>query len=175
MLIAFTGTQSTGKTTLLNRLREDKDFEGFTFIDEITRNVGKEGMKINENGTDATQIAIMNAHIANSCKDNAIMDRCALDGVVYTEWLYNEGNVTESTYKYAENIYKSLINKYDYIFYLEPEFALVDDGVRSANIEFRDMILDLFRKRIAKDHIKVTQLTGSVEERVSQLKKAIEK
>lgn len=175
MLIAFTGTQSTGKTTLLNKLREDKDFEGFTFIDEITRNVGKAGMKINENGTDATQIAIMNAHVANSYKDNAIMDRCALDGVVYTEWLYNEGKVTENTYKYAENIYRSLINKYDYIFYLEPEFALVDDGVRSANIEFRDMILELFRKRIAKDRVKVIQLTGSVEERVSQLKKAMEK
>ena len=175
MLIAFTGTQSTGKTTLLNKLREDKDFEGFTFIDEITRNVGKAGMKINENGTDATQIAIMNAHVANSYKDNAIMDRCALDGVVYTEWLYNEGKVTENTYKYAENIYRSLINKYDYIFYLEPEFALVDDGVRSANIEFRDMILELFRKRIAKDRVKVVQLTGSVEERVSQLKKAMEK
>ena len=65
MIVSFTGAQSTGKTTLLNELKKWKELEGYVFIDEITRNVSKLGMNINEKGDDATQTAIMNAHIEN--------------------------------------------------------------------------------------------------------------
>ncbi len=88
MKIAFTGAQSTGKTTLLNRMKHDPMFNlEFDFRDEITRRMQRKGLSINEGGNDITQLLIMNSHIKNSLIDNVIMDRCALDGLVYTDWM----------------------------------------------------------------------------------------
>ena len=79
MIVSFTGAQSTGKTTLLNQMRNWECLKDYTFIDEITRNIKKKGMSINEKGNDDTQTAIMNAHIENLKKgDNLILDRCSL-------------------------------------------------------------------------------------------------
>ena len=68
MKIAFTGAQSTGKTTLLNEMRYI--VSNYTFIDEITRSVAKQGVSINESGTDSTQMLIMKSHFKNSLLEN---------------------------------------------------------------------------------------------------------
>src|SRR6056300_857795 len=81
MRIAFTGAQSTGKTTLLNALKADEAFRyKYEFIDEITRRMQKKGLKINEAGGNTTQLLIMNEHIKNLLYENVIMDRCMLMG-----------------------------------------------------------------------------------------------
>ena len=67
MLIALSGAQCTGKTTLLNALRNDKAFQDrFMFIDEIVRTLQRKGFKINEAGTDETQLAVMHEHETNT-------------------------------------------------------------------------------------------------------------
>ena len=176
MIISFTGAQSTGKTTLLNELKKWKEFEDYVFIDEITRNVSKLGMNINEKGDDATQTAIMNAHIENLKKgDNLILDRCSLDGVVYTHYLYSHGKVSKDTFDYARQVFIETCLKYDKIFYLKPEFDIVDDGVRSSSVQFRDEIADIFERYIAEFNLRkwnVVELSGSVEERLKAIKKA---
>ena len=86
MKIAFTGAQSTGKTTLLQAVKSNEEFRyKYEFIDEITRRMVKKGLKINEAGGNTTQLLIMNEHIKNLLYQNVIMDRCVLDGVVYTD------------------------------------------------------------------------------------------
>ena len=176
MIVSFTGAQSTGKTTLLNELKKWKEFEDYVFIDEITRNVSKLGMNINEKGDDATQTAIMNAHIENLKKgDNLILDRCSLDGVVYTHYLYSHGKVSKDTFDYARQVFVETCLKYDKIFYLKPEFDIVDDGVRSNSVQFRDEIADIFERYIAEFNLRkwnVIELSGSVEERLKAIKKA---
>ena len=176
MIISFTGAQSTGKTTLLNELKKWKEFEDYVFIDEITRNVSKLGMNINEKGDDATQTAVMNAHIENLKKgDNLILDRCSLDGVVYTHYLYLHGRVSRDTFDYARQVFIETCLKYDKIFYLKPEFDIVDDGVRSSSVQFRDEIADIFERYIAEFNLRkwnVVELSGSVEERLKAIKKA---
>ncbi len=176
MIISFTGAQSTGKTTLLNELKKWKEFEDYVFIDEITRNVSKLGMNINEKGDDATQTAIMNAHIENLKKgDNLILDRCSLDGVVYTHYLYLHGRVSRDTFDYARQVFIETCLKYDKIFYLKPEFDIVDDGVRSSSVQFRDEIADIFERYIAEFNLRkwnVVELSGSVEDRLKAIKKA---
>ena len=174
MKIAFTGAQSTGKTTLLNRLKHDPMFNlDFDFRDEITRRMQKKGLSINEGGSDITQLLIMNSHIKNSLIDNVIMDRCALDGLVYTDWMYDNKKVSHWVREYAENVFNLLIDRYDHIFYLVPEFSLEDDGIRSTNLKFRDDIVDLFDHYIKEYKIPVTKLTGTVEQRLNKIKETI--
>lgn len=86
MFIALSGAQCTGKTTLLNALRNDKNFYNrFTFVDEIVRTLQKKGFKINEAGTDETQMAVMNTHVENiDLPGDVLVDRCALDCMAYT-------------------------------------------------------------------------------------------
>ena len=170
MKIAFTGAQSTGKTTLLEALKANQSYKyDYEFVDEITRRMVKKGLKINEEGSDTTQLLIMNEHIKNLLYPNVIMDRCMLDGVVYTRWLYEHNNVSQWVWDYAQNVFDKYINRYDYIFYLAPEFDIVDDGVRSINTDFRDEIVDLFEDYISMFSLPVVHLTGTVEERLEKI------
>ena len=106
MKIAFTGAQSTGKTTLLQAVKSNEEFRyKYEFIDEITRRMVKKGLKINEAGGNTTQLLIMNEHIKNLLYQNVIMDRCVLDGVVYTDWLHWEGKVQTWVWEYAKNVF----------------------------------------------------------------------
>jgi len=174
MKIAFTGAQSTGKTTLLTELKSVAPYSyTYTYIDEITRRMIKRGVQINEGGDDVTQLLIMNSHLKNVLSDNVIMDRCALDGVVYTRYLYNRGQVSEWVMDYAEKVFQLIIEKYDHIFYLQPEFAIQHDGVRSTDEGFRDQIAKLFSEYILECEVPVVHLTGTVQDRLTQIKEVI--
>jgi nicotinamide riboside kinase len=180
MKIAFTGAQGTGKTTLLNELKQmfpysPDSYMGaqYTFIDEITRNMLKHGLSINEKGTDVTQLLIMNSHLKNVLAGNVVMDRCALDGVVYTRYLHNRGQVSDWVMDYAERVFQMIISEYDYIFYLVPEFDLKDDGTRSTSIDFRNQIVDIFNTYILECEIPVIRLTGNLQQRINQIKEAV--
>jgi nicotinamide riboside kinase len=173
MKIAFTGAQSTGKTTLLNKLKEDSNYYTFTFVDEITRRMTKHGLQINEGGDNMTQLLIMNSHLKNILKGDVIMDRCVLDGVVYTRYLYEKGQISEWVMDYAEKIFQLIIENYDYIFYLIPEFDIKDDGVRSIDSDFRNQIVKLFDQYILECEVPVIRITGSLEERIKQIKEAV--
>jgi nicotinamide riboside kinase len=169
MKISFTGAQSTGKTTLLEAIKQNEEFRyKYEFIDEITRRMVKKGLKINEAGGTTTQLLIMNEHIKNTLYTDAIMDRCVIDGVVYTHWLWKEGKVEEWVFDYSVKVFNYYKDRYDYIFYLKPEFDIVDDGMRSTNTQFRDEVVDLFDTYIKQLNVPVITLTGSVQERLEQ-------
>ena len=185
MRIAFTGAHSTGKTTLLNELKNDKQFNlEYEFIDEITRRMTKKGLKINEGGDDMTQILIMTEHIRNVYGGRAdrlvrsihqIYDRCALDGIVYSHWLLDKGKINRSCFDACELIYKKLKNKYDVIFYTSPkDVKLVDDGERSIDIHFREDIISLFNMYMDSYKGKIVVLEGPVEERLQTIKETLE-
>jgi len=182
MIISFTGAQSTGKTTLLNLIKDLNPY--LDSIDEVTRRIKREyNLPINEDGGDITQTMIMSDHIANIFRkydSDVIFDRCALDGVVYTQWLYNKGKVSKEVLQWAKKIYNTLIDKYDAIFVTSPEdVPLVDDGERSVDIDFREEIIDIFNMYI--DDIKIYSrevnlfvVEGSIEERMKYIKNVLE-
>lgn len=176
--VAFSGAQSTGKTTLLNALRKSADFKDCKFWDEITRQIKEQGFEINEQGTDATQLKIMQEHKRRVTVEDSglvIFDRCSLDGLVYTQYLYNKGQLTKETLDEATRVFEETISSWDAIFFLRPEFEIVDDGVRSVNVEFHRNIVFLFNHFIEKYNLQVIQLTGSVEDRVQQFKVELSK
>ncbi|MDH3927677.1 MAG: ATP-binding protein [Deltaproteobacteria bacterium] len=182
MIVSFTGAQSTGKTTLLNLIGDLNPY--LDSVDEVTRRIKREfDLPINEDGSDVTQSMIMADHIANVYRkydSDVILDRCAMDGVVYTHWLYNTGKVSKSVLKWAQTIYQELISNYDVIFYTSPDdVPLVDDGERSVNMDFRDDILTLFDDYISGLIISgeadnIYKVKGTVEERMTFIKKVLE-
>ena len=191
MIFSFTGAQSTGKTTLLEHLKcKNLSNHSFEFIPEVTRLVRREyEVPINEGGDDMTQMLIMTEHIRNIYKDrtdslirgvNKILDRCALDGIVYTHYLLDKGKISRTTYDACELIYKKLRNEYDVIFYTSPDdVELVDDGERSIDKHFREDIIGLFDMYLQYDIIekgpRVILLEGTVEERLETIKSTLDK
>jgi nicotinamide riboside kinase len=177
MIVSFTGAQSTGKTTLLNRLVEKNP--NVTFVEEVTRRVKRlYDVPINEDGGDVTQFLIMADHVQNlfskDKSDLTVFDRCAVDGVVYTRWLQLQGMVSAEVYSACCKIYDAIIDQYDVIFYTDPaDVKLVDDGERSVNVDFRNDIIKLFNDKLeGLDNVVV--LSGSVEERLNIVKKTVE-
>ena len=188
MIFSFTGAQCTGKTTLLKHLYKENGDYPFVFIPEVTRLIRREyNMPINEGGDDLTQMLIMTEHVRNVFRDRTdyiirgvhqIFDRCALDGIVYSEWLLNEGKISRSCYEGCELIWKKLKNRYDVIFYTNPEdVKLVDDGERSVDKRFRDQIIDIFNMYLDRKDFEaeVVELKGSVKDRLKTIKSTLDK
>lgn len=170
MIISFTGAQSTGKSTLLDRIKLNERFRKFNVVPEITRTLkSKYNLKINEDGNDITQLAILNGHLDNFLKyknKDVILDRCILDGLIYTCYLYNTKKVSGEVASYAEFLTKKLIDHVDVLFYTEPDIPLKDDGERSSNEEFRNIVIQLFEEAINHFDLNVIRLKGTVEERL---------
>lgn len=175
MKIAFTGAQGVGKTTLLDILEKCFKFkEPVDFVRNLTRNVAKSGHNINGDGDDNTQLLIMQAHKA--VIDNprsVVVDRCALDGLVYTTYLYRTGKVSESVYNDCLELFNEYIKGYDYLFYIKPEFPITGDEYRSAKEDYQKTIASIFEEIITAYNVPVIQLTGTVGDRLATVLKYI--
>ena len=170
MKIGITGAHSVGKTTLLNALRSEKLFERYAICDEVTRRVKSYGLPINEDGTDTTQILIMKEHIYNLFMyDDMITDRTSLDGLVYSRYLFKHNKISDKTMRLVNDIFSRTWDQYEHVFYIEPEFEIVDDGVRSTDNQFRDEIAELFQTTIEKRALTMRRVKGTVRNRVNTI------
>ena len=167
LLTSFTGAQSTGKSTLLDMCMSlllgnsetnaysAVDRDKWVFIPEVTRLIKRQhGVNINEQGTDDTQLLILNQHLINTIqfkqnlKDQGcyyMMDRCIMDGYVYSKYLHNHGRIDDDTMNIAESMYRKLIPSLDAIFYTHPDdVSIHDDGERSIDPDFRNEIIEIY-------------------------------
>ena len=79
-------------------------------------------------------------------------------------------------YVYACQLHDILIKKLDLVLYTDPaDVQLVDDGVRSIDIEFRNDIIRLYDEYLnTKCHsVKIVTLTGDVPTRLNTIKQSI--
>ena len=178
MLIGFTGAQSTGKSTLLEAMCCDEHYRKCSFVKEVTRKVAGKGLNINDAGDDVTQLFILSEHLYNHHSDEEcmILDRCIIDGYIYTRWLYEQQKVSEWVYVHACKLHDILVKKLDVVFYTEPEdVKLVDDGTRSTNVDFRNDIIRLYDEYLNTRHhvFKIIRLKGDVASRMSTIKKSL--
>lgn len=175
MRIGISGAQSVGKTTLLNALRSEKLFEKYAICDEVTRRVKSYGLPINENGTDSTQRLIMNEHIVNVyMHTDMLTDRTVLDGLVYSDYLYSHAKINMPTLEYVNQVFDKVWPMYDHVFYIEPEFDIVNDGIRSNDVVFRDKIANLFELAMEKRKLSMHRVKGSVRDRVTTIMNYLE-
>ena len=117
----------------------------------------------------------MNEHIVNVfMHDRMLTDRTALDGLVYTTYLYKHAKVNTKTYVYATEVFNQVWKQYNHVFYIEPEFDIVDDGVRSVDIDFRNEIADMFEAIINNKKLTLHRVKGSVRNRVNSIMDLLE-
>jgi len=173
MVISFTGAQSTGKSTLLSKLQLEDRFRKFNFVPEITRGLKKKyNLDINQDGNELTQLLTINSHLYNNLDykgTDVLLDRCILDGLVYTTYQYHKKKIPVEIYNYSEYLFKKLIGELDIILYTEPDIPLVDDGERSVDKEFRETIVNLFEEAIDHYKLNVIRLSGSVDNRIKTI------
>tara|TARA_Y100001951_G_C11208713_1_gene221654 strand:- start:25 stop:600 length:576 start_codon:yes stop_codon:yes gene_type:complete len=179
MIISFTGPQNSGKTTLIDECK--KEFrDKFVYIQGITRDVLKRGLELNEQGDDIAQLFIINGQLNAAYQKNSndvIIDRSILDVFVYTSYQYESGKISKWVYEYCEKIYDKIIDRYDILFYCDPNIPFNDDGIRSTNKFFRDAIAGFFEYKINSDKRlkgKVIRLYGDINNRMNIIKSVLQ-
>lgn len=183
MLIAFTGPQSSGKTTLIDLLKDYTAKEGIEidYKPSATRSLKDKGFTINNLGEtfDDTQREVLKSHLDNieyyeQHGGNLILDRCMLDGVVYTRYFYNQGKVSDKVMNYGESLLKKCYPTYNIVFYLDPTgVPLVADNERSTDVVFRKDIIEIFNEYLLE--YKAIKLTGSIDNRFKTITDTISK
>ena len=168
--VALVGASSTGKTTVYELLKNK--LPKFDFINESTRTVGGYGFPINEEGTDATQLAISSFHLEALLRPyNLILDRCYMDLVVYSKFMKN---IDSRTFEYIEDTWNRVKKEYTHYVYFPIEFESVDDGVRSIDEKWRndiDLEFQCILDGVRKPYLTVT---GSPMQRLEQILKFID-
>lgn len=168
---AFTGTHSTGKTTVLDALYNTK----YKIFKSITRTKGNG--KINKECTSESQLHLINETV-NYYKDvekvNSLEDRCFIDTYAYNLYFHKKQLIDDETLMYCYNEFVNYINFHNHIFYFKAEFKNVIDDVRIDDEDFRVSVEENIEK-ILETYYKdrYTTISGTVEERVKIIKKCI--
>ena len=175
MKILISGTQCSGKTTLLRALQEQPKFKDFDFVIEMVRNLTKEGVKVNEKSDDESQLRILDATIKQlQITKPTIYDRSILDVFCYSRYFRELGQMTNKTLEIVKEQFNKHIDEFDYIFITRPEFDVVPDGFRSIDIKYRNRINEIFDEIIREYGLITYDLTGSVEKRLNKFLSIVE-
>lgn len=145
MRIALIGSHSTGKTTVFEMLKQNKDLAHYYFAKEPTHEIVDYDFKINVESTDCSQLAMLSIYMENMLLPNSIQDRCILDNYVYALYLHRKGIISNNIVKFIWKKVLNHIKEYDYLFYFPIKFPLRDNNFRSVNKEFQEEIDKIFR------------------------------
>jgi nicotinamide riboside kinase len=159
--IAIAGSHSTGKSTLARRLARRL---GIKYLPDIVRQEAvKKGFTINENTPPQVQMwLVMRQWELENTSNRWVADKCLFDYQVYGEVVLKDRDFL--------NVIKKIVAKakYDHVFWVPIEIPLEDDGVRSANEKFREIIQKRYAAFLKKRGVKAITVRGSKEERVRQ-------
>lgn len=166
---AITGAHGTGKSTLLNALR---NIPGYEFSVSVTRS---SGATLNQEGDDDGQIKILNSIIEYELnnhvyKKDYILDRSFIDFYAYTIYLRRNLRVSDETLKRVEEEFDKRKTNYTMVFYLPIEFDIEQDGVRSNDIDFQKEIDEIIKYILLEKEINFIPIIGDVQQRVDEIK-----
>ena len=170
MKIGLCGTMSVGKTTLVNRLKELKQFKDYEFATERSKYLNDLGIPLNTDSTLKGQTIFLAERCAELIKENIITDRTVIDVMAFTNLARS---IDFKDKEYFEDYARVFVGEYDYIFYISTEGTVMEDnGVRETDLEYRDdidkaiiKILNKFGHRCKNVHM----LKGSTEDRIEQM------
>jgi nicotinamide riboside kinase len=168
--IGLCGTHSSGKTTLLNMLKEE--FKTVNLVSEAAR---KCPFPINEKTGFKSQEWIFREQVRQELNaplnEITISDRTVYDQLAYIMYAYELGNITHEEYEVLQRYISAWGWTYDYIIYLPIEFPLVEDGIRSTSEDYRRIIDDKIQLILMDyDKDKIATVTGRPKERVEKIK-----
>lgn len=172
MKIGFCGTISVGKTTLVKELANLPEFKDYFVATERSKYLRDLGIPLNTDSTVNGQILFLAERASELLRPNLITDRTVLDVVAFTN---SAKTIKSEQKKYIERLATSMLDQYDYIFYVSPEgVELEDNGVRIVDQEYRMLIdkeiQDLLWFYLNGNYL---ELKGSTEERIKTILKAL--
>lgn len=171
MKIGFTGAQGTGKSTLVEELLQI--FPEYSRHTNISRKFSKEipGFKINRDaGVIEQSILLGGIALDVLTADNIIADRSIIDALAYTE--INK-NISREHKDVLFDMFNSISDKYDFIFYTPIEFTPENDGIRDMDVNYREMVDKTIKNLLIKTSCNWFEIRGSVDERMSKIKEII--
>lgn len=162
MKIAICWAHWVWKTTISKIISEEFSLK---ILPDIVVDAYKMWLEINENTPIETQVWLVGKQFENEKINNDfVADKCIFDYYVYADVLWMDKDVVEMAKKIALKTYN-----YDYIFYINPEFPIEDDWIRSTNIEFQKWIDTFYEKFLIDNNIPFKKITWSIEERKKQI------
>jgi nicotinamide riboside kinase len=178
-LIAISGSISVGKTTLAKHLKcaletEIKN-EEIILIDEVARKLIGKGVTSDEKTEFNDYARYFNEHFCkmNSVKQGVyIFDRTMLDTLAYAEANKNVPEVWLSMLNEIAQLYSTLFDVYLYV-PIEEFVPFENDGVRTTNIQYRDIIDEHMRKILLKYRDGYQSIHGTIKQRVDLAQKII--
>jgi predicted ATPase len=149
MKIAFMGGACSGKTTLIQQFL--KRWPQYTTSLKTYRDIIKEkNLSINKDGNKDNQSIILDSLIEeiNLAKDvkDIVFDRCVIDNIVYSLWLYNNNKVTDDFIVTCKYKIREAVSKYDIIFYAprDKDIAIVEKENRETDIQYINEIDNIY-------------------------------
>ena len=162
MKIVICWAHGVGKSTLAKALQQKFNIP---VLHDIVVDAHKLGFTINENTPMETQMRLTGKQLEQEkIHPKFIGDKCIFDYYIYAKALGMDEHMTHAIKKVALNTYN-----YDHVFFIKPEFPIVDDGLRSTNIEFQNMVHATYENFLKEENISFSYLTGGVEERLEQI------
>jgi len=123
MKIAFMGSQSVGKSTLIQEFITK--WPMYSVPKKTYRDLIQEKkLKLNKKGNEKSQSIILNALVdeVQGClstgETNVVFDRCVIDNIAYSLWLNAKGKVSDDFIRTSKTIAAETLKLYDIIFYL---------------------------------------------------------
>lgn len=168
MKVAFAGTHGTGKTTLVNELKNIPQLKKYKFFSNFSRKISKEGYNLNNRCDLEGQLKFVDQRLVELKNNNFVSDRSSYDVLAYT--LASE-NMTKKQKELIEMYHKTIYQYYDVIFYLPIEFAMEKDGVRLENEKYRKKIDKIIKKLLKKyPPNKIIMIDGDLQKRLNKVK-----
>lgn len=151
---AVSGTACQGKTTLVRDILEK--WPHFKQPEKTYRDVIKErGLVINKNGNKESQRAILDFMVEqtkqNYGNNTVLFDRCPLDNLVYSMWLYDKGisDIDEDFIRESIAKVKDAMRYLDAIFFIpitkHHKVEIVADNLRDVDPVYIEEIDNIFK------------------------------
>ena len=174
MKIAFVGTMSVGKTTLVNELAKLPQFKDYKIATERSKYLRDLGIPLNTDSTLKGQMIFAAERASELFHENLLTDRSIIDVMSFTKLAKSISNVEKMDF---ESLYSKLISEYDYIFYVSPEGVKIEDnGTRTTDSIYRDDIdytinryIELYEHKFKN----FNRISGSTKSRIKQVLEVI--
>lgn len=186
-VIAFSGAQNTGKTTIMRQLGNLLTIHGYKVQvgyklpsddQSISRRSKRLGFTINESSNFESQYHILLSYLTTDLETRkaAELNRC--DFVLYDRGIidvlpYSKRVTTKKEFSIFKNLYDIHDKMYplDHLIYCEP-VPFDDDGHRSVDPNFQNEIISLFKSIVVPRSTYVLK-NEPVNERLSTLRKIL--
>lgn len=170
MKIAIIGAQGVGKTTLAKQIKEE--YPDFKILPEAARLAKSAGYSLDQTATIETELWLIEKQIELENESGKwIADRSCIDLFAYIHHFFSEET---ELIEFANKTLVPRFSNYNLVLYLKSgEFAIEDDGVRTIDAEFQEIIDKKIKDVLEKHKISFVTILGSREERLTKVKELL--